>query len=77
MSTIERSLTDLQNAGLAEIDPEIADLCNAELRRQRDKLELIASENFTGAVLEARLGAHEQVRRGLPGQALLRGLRVC
>ena len=32
MSTIERSLTDLQSAGLAEIDPEIADLCNAELR---------------------------------------------
>ena len=44
----------------------------------RDPLELIASENFVSqAVLEAaRHRPHQQVRRGLPRQALLRRLRV-
>ncbi|MDX6570995.1 MAG: Serine hydroxymethyltransferase, partial [Gaiellales bacterium] len=39
------TLDDLRSLGLAEIDPEIARLCDAELARQRDQLELIASEN--------------------------------
>ncbi len=35
-------------------DPQIADALNAELARQRDSIELIASENFTSrAVMEA------------------------
>ena len=39
---------------LLETDPEIADAIRAEVRRQRDGLELIASENFASrAVLEA------------------------
>ena len=49
-----------------------------EVERQHSQLELIASENFTSeAVLEAtgqRL--HQQVRRRLSRQALLRRLRV-
>ena len=41
-------------AGLAEADPEIAGWITKELGRQRDKIELIASENITSrAVLEA------------------------
>jgi glycine hydroxymethyltransferase len=41
-------------AGLAETDPEIAKWINKELGRQRDKIELIASENICSkAVLEA------------------------
>jgi glycine hydroxymethyltransferase len=41
-------------AGLAEADPEIAGWIGKELDRQRDKIELIASENITSrAVLEA------------------------
>jgi len=40
--------------GLAEADPEIAGWIAKELGRQRDKIELIASENITSlAVLEA------------------------
>ena len=40
--------------GLAEADPEIAGWIGKELDRQRDKIELIASENITSlAVLEA------------------------
>src|ERR1700759_5154504 len=43
------------NAPLSEIDPEIAEVLSAELGRQRDTLEMIASENFVPrAVLEAQ-----------------------
>jgi len=41
-------------APLAEVDPEIAEVLQLELGRQRDYLEMIASENFVPrAVLEA------------------------
>ena len=40
---------------LAQADPEIADAIQLELGRQRDKIELIASENIVSrAVLEAQ-----------------------
>lgn len=43
------------NAPLAEVDPEIAAVLTNELGRQRDYLEMIASENFVPrAVLEAQ-----------------------
>jgi glycine hydroxymethyltransferase len=42
-------------ASLAEADPEIADAIASELGRQRDEIELIASENIVSrAVLEAQ-----------------------
>jgi glycine hydroxymethyltransferase len=42
-------------AGLAEIDPEIARAIDLELNRQREEIELIASENIVSrAVLEAQ-----------------------
>ena len=34
------------NAPLSEVDPEIAEVLEPELGRQRDYLEMIASENF-------------------------------
>ncbi|MCK9792405.1 serine hydroxymethyltransferase [Isoptericola sp. 4D.3] len=43
------------NAPLAELDPEIAAVLDGELARQRDTLEMIASENFVPrAVLQAQ-----------------------
>jgi glycine hydroxymethyltransferase len=43
-----------QNASLRESDPEVARLVDRELRRQREGLELIASENFASrAVIDA------------------------
>ena len=43
------------SASLAEADPEIADVIAKELGRQRDEIELIASENIVSrAVLEAQ-----------------------
>src|SRR5438874_2217971 len=42
-------------ASLAESDPEVADAIGRELGRQRDEIELIASENMVSrAVLEAQ-----------------------
>jgi glycine hydroxymethyltransferase len=46
---------DFFNASLAELDPEVAEAVGAELRRQQDTLEMIASENFVPrAVLECQ-----------------------
>ncbi|MGO1316506.1 MAG: serine hydroxymethyltransferase [Cellulomonadaceae bacterium] len=43
------------NQGLAQVDPEIAAVLDGELTRQRETLEMIASENFVPrAVLEAQ-----------------------
>ena len=38
------------NQSLAEVDPEIAAVLADELGRQRDTLEMIASENFAPAL---------------------------
>src|SRR5690349_14101479 len=43
------------SASLAQADPEIAEVVKKELGRQRDEIELIASENIVSrAVLEAQ-----------------------
>src|SRR5690242_15992337 len=45
---------NIQSAPLSEVDPEIAAVLEAELRRQQGTLEMIASENFVPqAVLDA------------------------
>jgi glycine hydroxymethyltransferase len=47
-------LDRLRTGGLAEVDPDIAALIGREADRQRNQIELIASENFTWpSVLEA------------------------
>jgi glycine hydroxymethyltransferase len=49
------SLPRFFGAPLAETDPELAATLNAELIRQQDGIELIASENaVSAAVLEAQ-----------------------
>ncbi|MDO4908311.1 MAG: serine hydroxymethyltransferase [Corynebacterium sp.] len=48
-------MTDVRYQPLSELDPEVAAAINGELARQRDTLEMIASENFVPrAVLEAQ-----------------------
>ena len=42
---------------LADNDPAIAKLIGSELGRQRDHLELIASENFVSAAVLAAQGS--------------------
>jgi glycine hydroxymethyltransferase len=55
---------------LASTDPVIAELIDSELRRQRDHLELIASENFTSAAVLAAQGSvlTNKYAEGLPGK---------
>lgn len=48
-------MADLLNQTLADFDPEVAAVLDAELERQRNTLEMIASENFVPrAVLQAQ-----------------------
>ena len=55
---------------LAACDPIVADLIHEELQRQRDHLELIASENFTSAAVLAAQGSvlTNKYAEGLPGK---------
>ncbi len=58
------------SAALAESDPEIAEAIRLELGRQRDEIELIASENIVSrAVLEAQGSVlTNKYAEGLPGR---------
>src|SRR5690242_7083624 len=74
MSVTAKSATaaaiDLFNTPLAESDPEIAEAIRLELGRQRDEIELIASENIVSrAVLEAQGSVlTNKYAEGLPGR---------
>src|ERR1039458_5733100 len=58
------------SASLRDVDPEIADAIRLELGRQRDEIELIASENIVSrAVLEAHGSVlTNKYAEGLPGK---------
>jgi glycine hydroxymethyltransferase len=58
------------STSLAESDPEVADAIGKELGRQRDEIELIASENIVSrAVLEAQGSVlTNKYAEGLPGR---------
>ena len=55
---------------LAETDPLITEIIGQELQRQRDHLELIASENFTSPAVMAAQGSvlTNKYVEGLPGK---------
>src|SRR6187551_2506134 len=60
----------LFSAPLGDVDPDIADAIGKELGRQRDEIELIASENIVSkAVLEAQGSVlTNKYAEGLPGK---------
>jgi glycine hydroxymethyltransferase len=70
VATAEQTFEHLRAAGLDELDPDVAGLIDRELGRQRDQLELIASENFTWpAVLEAASSVlTNKYAEGYPGK---------
>ena len=55
---------------LAQTDPEIAEIIDLELNRQRSHIELIASENFTSPAVLAAQGSvlTNKYAEGLPGK---------
>ncbi|MDQ3065761.1 MAG: serine hydroxymethyltransferase [Actinomycetota bacterium] len=78
MAIAQQSLEQLRTAGLADVDPEIAELLGRELERQRNQIELIASENFTWpSVLEA-VGSvpTNKYAEGYPGRRYYGGCEV-
>ncbi len=78
MAVAQETLQQLRSAGLADVDPEIAELIGRELERQRNQIELIASENFTWpAVLEA-VGSvpTNKYAEGYPGKRYYGGCEV-
>lgn len=63
-------MTKTNSDFLATSDPAVAELIGDELQRQRDHLELIASENFTSAAVLAAQGSvlTNKYAEGLPGK---------
>ncbi|HSF62200.1 MAG TPA: serine hydroxymethyltransferase [Gaiellaceae bacterium] len=78
MATVPLTLEDLRTAGLADVDPEVAELIRRELERQRDEIELIASENFTWpSMLEAVGGVGtNKYSEGYPGRRYYGGCEI-
>ncbi|MBA3391314.1 MAG: serine hydroxymethyltransferase [Deltaproteobacteria bacterium] len=60
---------------LASVDPEIAELIAAEERRQRDKVRLIASENYVSGAVLAATGSvlTNKYSEGYPGKRYYEG----
>ena len=60
---------------LAAVDPETADLIAAEERRQRDKVRLIASENYVSGAVLAATGSvlTNKYSEGYPGKRYYEG----
>src|SRR5437868_10130776 len=78
MAVAHQTFEQLKAAGLADVDPEIADLLGRELERQRSQIELIASENFTWpSVLEA-VGSvpTNKYAEGYPGKRYYGGCEI-
>jgi glycine hydroxymethyltransferase len=78
MAVAHETFQHLTTAGLAEVDPQIAELLTKELDRQRGQIELIASENFTWpSVLEA-LGSvpTNKYAEGYPGKRYYGGCEI-
>lgn len=69
-SSAQAVADSLFTAGLAESDPEVAEAIRLELGRQRNEIELIASENIVSrAVLEAQGSVlTNKYAEGLPGR---------
>jgi glycine hydroxymethyltransferase len=65
-----RTPTAIMSAPLCHVDPDIAELLDKELNRQRDTLEMIASENFAPrAVLQLQGSVlTNKYAEGLPGR---------
>jgi glycine hydroxymethyltransferase len=78
VAVAQQSFQELREAGLADIDPDIAALIERELERQRGQIELIASENFTWASVLEAVGSvpTNKYAEGYPGRRYYGGCEV-
>ncbi len=78
MAVAPLTLEDLRTAGLADVDPDVADLLTRELERQRAEIELIASENFTWPAMLEAVGSvpTNKYSEGYPGRRYYGGCEI-
>ena len=78
MAVAQETIEHLRTAGLAEIDPDVAELLGRELDRQRNQIELIASENFTWPSILEAVGSvpTNKYAEGYPGRRYYGGCEV-
>jgi glycine hydroxymethyltransferase len=78
MAIAQQTFAELRALGLADIDPEIADLLGREADRQRGQIELIASENFTWPSILEAVGSvpTNKYAEGYPGKRYYGGCEV-
>jgi glycine hydroxymethyltransferase len=78
VAVAQQTLEQLRAAGLADVDPQIADLLGRELERQRGQIELIASENFTWPSILEAVGSvpTNKYAEGYPGKRYYGGCEV-
>src|ERR1041385_8999062 len=74
MAVAEETFQHLRTAGLTDVDPEIAEL----LERERNQIELIASENFTWPSVFEAVGSvpTNKCAEGYPGKRYYGGCEV-
>jgi glycine hydroxymethyltransferase len=78
MAVAPLTLDDLRTAGLADVDPAVADLLGRELERQRGEIELIASENFAWPSMLEAVGSvpTNKYSEGYPGRRYYGGCEI-
>jgi glycine hydroxymethyltransferase len=78
MAVAQQTFEQLTTAGLEQIDPQIADLLRRETDRQRNQIELIASENFTWPAIMEAIGSTptNKYAEGYPGRRYYGGCEV-
>jgi len=78
VAVAQETFEQLRSAGLESVDPEIAALLGRELERQRNQIELIASENFTWPSVMEAIGSvpTNKYAEGYPGRRYYGGCEV-
>jgi glycine hydroxymethyltransferase len=78
MAVAHQTFQQLTTVGLNQVDPEIADLLGRETERQRNQIELIASENFTWPSILEAIGSTptNKYAEGYPGKRYYGGCEV-
>jgi glycine hydroxymethyltransferase len=78
MAVAQQTFQQLTSAGLDQLDPEIAQLLGREADRQRNQIELIASENFTWPSMMEAIGSTptNKYAEGYPGRRYYGGCEI-
>jgi glycine hydroxymethyltransferase len=78
VAVAQQTFQQLTTAGLDQLDPEITELLGREVERQRNQIELIASENFTWPAIMEAVGSTptNKYAEGYPGKRYYGGCEV-